>query len=230
MRYYYTKNNIDCSIALSQKLYFGGMLYNTIIPGGITGEAYKIFMMQKLKSAPKLLSLKIMLSNRASGLYILILIATLLSCKVIHLPNFPIKTWHLLSILIITSIGYLMSLKLILKEPFKIAVSAGYYSFFIQILSLLSAYFLLNNIIDSAFENMISYLLLFMISSIIQILPITLAGAGIREITFLTCAKYLPINIEIGIAFSMTYFLLNMVVSLIGLLFINNLKLNNYCN
>ena len=66
----------------------------------------------------------------------------------------------------------------------------------------------------------IDYLVLFMISSIVSILPISLGGIGLREITFVYGALLIPsIDPELGVAFSMICYIINALISFTGIWF-----------
>jgi uncharacterized membrane protein YbhN (UPF0104 family) len=224
MRYYYVANNIRCSYYFSFALYFVGMFYNAILPGGITGDGYKIILMQKLESVAKLTSLRLVISNRASGLFLLLILTIVTYAIDINKQAFAISSSYLFLLTITIIIGYFLSCKILLKEPVKIAVGAACYSLVIQILSVLSAYLILKGIENFNEQAILQYIIIFMISSIMQLLPISIGGAGIRELTFLYGAKYFNIDVETGIAFSIIYFVINLALSLIGILFITDLK------
>ncbi|MDQ3015937.1 MAG: flippase-like domain-containing protein, partial [Bacteroidota bacterium] len=51
------------------------------------------------------------------------------------------------------------------------------------------------------------YILLFLVSSVVAMIPITIGGAGAREITFLFGAQYLQIQEEKAVAFAFLIYL-----------------------
>ena len=67
----------------------------------------------------------------------------------------------------------------------------------------------------------IDVLVLFLISSIVAVLPITIGGVGVRELTFLYGFNYLGMSANSGVAFSFLFFIITMLSSLIGVLFIH---------
>ncbi|MFN7038054.1 MAG: lysylphosphatidylglycerol synthase transmembrane domain-containing protein [Alphaproteobacteria bacterium] len=220
MKYYYSTANVNCSNSFSIKLFFVSMFYNIIFPGGIGGDGYKIYIMSKLYQLPKLTSLKLALANRFNGLAALILLLGLFSIFA-DFSNCYIKNYIIIMSLL-CFFGYFIMAKFILKEHLKIAFTAMKYSFTIQLLGIIAA-----GLLFYGFENNIpsmNYFIVFLISSILSILPISIGGAGIREVSFIYGAKYLNVDPAIGVAFSFTYFLINFILSLAGSMFVNKIK------
>ena len=87
----------------------------------------------------------------------------------------------------------------------------------VQILQAFSAWFILRALGYS--DQVIPYLFLFLISSIIAVLPITIGGIGTRELTFLIGADIMGLNIEVSIAMSLMFYLITLFVSFFGMYF-----------
>lgn len=225
MRFYFKAAEIDVSKYFSIALYWVGMFFNTILPGGIGGDGYKILLMSKLEALPKLVSLRLALSNRASGLFLLLLFTFMLafmSHYILSLPYSRPLLWIGLAGLIPS---YFISIKFLLHETVKTALCAAKYSFIIQGCCLISAAILFAGM-GLPFDDhqmVVNYLLLFMISSVASILPVSIGGAGLREVTFLYGAGYMGLNTELGIAFSLVYFAINTLLSVFGLYFVSKL-------
>lgn len=225
MRFYFTAVGIHVSRYFSIALYWVGMFFNSILPGGIGGDGYKLLLMSKLEALPKLVSLQLTLSNRASGLFILLILTFLLAFA----SKFVLSLPYSLPLLWIGLIGlmpaYFLSIRFLLNEKVKTALYAAQYSFIIQGCCLISAAILFAGL-GLPFDDpqmIINYLLLFMISSVASILPVSIGGAGLREVTFLYGTQYMGLNTELGVAFSLIYFALNTLLSTSGLFFISKL-------
>ncbi len=225
MRYYFESAGQPCSRYFAIALYYIGMFFNTLLPGGIGGDGYKIWAMSKLEHFPKMTSFRLMLSNRASGLFLLLLLTFLLAFFSPSLMAYPYALWLLLACILLVIPGYFISARWLLKEKPQVALEAAKYSFVIQGCCLLSALLLFIGMgMDmSHIDNTLHYLILFMISSIVSVLPISIGGVGLREITFLYGAEHLQLNPSFGIAFSLVYFAINTVLSLGGLIFLPQL-------
>jgi uncharacterized membrane protein YbhN (UPF0104 family) len=201
------------------------MFYNAILPGGISGDGYKIYIMEKLSNVSKISSLRLILANRASGLLLLVILTLLLTVFTDEIINTKYSIIAILFFASITIVSYSLLAKFVLKEAIDIQIKAGVYSFFVQAFSLGSAYLLLvgmNENLDN--QQLVKYLILFMASCVAAILPISIGGAGIREVTFMYGASFLGLSQEMGVAFSIVYFSLNLLLSFVGIFFTTNLR------
>ena len=68
-------------------------------------------------------------------------------------------------------------------------------------------------------DNISGYLFIFLLSSIVAVLPLTLGGIGSREVTFYYGATWLALNQNTSISVSMLFFLCTAIISLIGLIY-----------
>jgi hypothetical protein len=96
------------------------------------------------------------------------------------------------------------------------------YSLMVQVAQLGSAWFILYA--NHHQEHILPYLFLFLISSIVATLPITIGGIGSREITFLFGAEIMHLDIHQSIALSLLFYVITAVVSLFGIYFSLNEK------
>ena len=65
--------------------------------------------------------------------------------------------------------------------------------------------------------NLIDYLAIFLISTIATIIPITIGGAGAREVTFLYLLGSIQLETSIGVALSLIFFAISAISSLAGI-------------
>jgi uncharacterized membrane protein YbhN (UPF0104 family) len=63
------------------------------------------------------------------------------------------------------------------------------------------------------------YLVLFLISSLVAMVPITIGGAGARELTFLYGAQFLDVNAEKAVAIGFLFYLISTSVAFFGIIF-----------
>ncbi len=73
----------------------------------------------------------------------------------------------------------------------------------------------------------IEYLTLFLLSSIVAVLPFTIGGVGARELVFIFGANYLMIDKNTAVAFSILFFMITAVSSFTGIFFETKLKTFN---
>lgn len=233
MRFYYAKENLVLNSKFSIGLYFTSMLFNTVLPGGIGGDGYKIYTIGKLGKFPHLRAFKIALSERASGLFALLILTAFFYIYTNFGEILPYQNYIIAALTLLLIPAYFISIRILLKEKAVTALGASLYSFPIQLLNVAIAFVLLIDLgIDTKnISEIMGYLVIFMISSVMAILPITIGGAGIREITFFYGATLLGLNAELGITMAFLFFIVNAACSLNGLLFwhrLNRLYVENY--
>lgn len=220
-------SKIDIQIKASDhwKLYLQGMFYNLFLPGGIGGDAYKGYAIQKFAHAPIKRIIGCMVVDRLSGMYGLALY--FLAFITLSLENYrsllsldlPVWAGVLTTALIAvigTAFGYLL-LRTLFPYLLKGIEQSVYRSIVLQGLQIVAAYLLLLGL--GLQSNTFDYLTLFTVSSIVSVLPITLGGIGAREVTFYYGADLLHINSDGAVALSIAFFVVNALVSLIGIYF-----------
>ncbi|MFM1808557.1 MAG: hypothetical protein RLZZ242_1282 [Bacteroidota bacterium] len=208
------------------KLYLQGMFYNLFLPGGIGGDAYKAYILSRNYPVKLKRIISVLLLDRLSGLVALTLLTLVLS-SIYFAQNRGLGAGQLLLI-----VPYLKYAALLLPLPlfgfylmkrlwFRYALPAYsttlYASLALQAIQVGACYLLLLGLgyMDSAWP----FLLLFTLSSILSVLPISLGGIGLREITFLYGAQWLTIDSEIAVALSVLFFISNALVSLLGIFY-----------
>lgn len=221
MRYYMATEGIKLTRYYSIVLYWVGALLNLLLPGGIGGDGYKILHLTRKQNLPALLVFRRVVSGRANGLLILIILAIGLG-YFSHIPTLVSYGYILLTVALFMVIPcYFMSVKLLLKESTEQAVGALRYSFIVQCLCVATAYCLFVAMgVDAGLSvTMRDYLVVFLVSSIVAVLPISIGGVGIRELTFYYGALLFGLDTELGVAFSLVYFAINSIISLAGVYF-----------
>ncbi len=81
MRYYFASVNVKLSRKFSIALYFVSSFYNFLLPGGIGGDTYKVYVLSRMKQLRLSDGARVAFSERASGLFILGLFC---SCLVVY--------------------------------------------------------------------------------------------------------------------------------------------------
>jgi len=217
MRYYFREYGLELSPKFSIALFYVGMLYNNILPGGIGGDGYKVLIAKKKLDFPASKSIRSLISDRGSGLLLLILTALGLMVFSELTATYPPSI--ILPLFPIVILGYFLTTQILLKEKIITGVYGIIYCIPVQGFMTISALFLL---LALGIENsIIEYLILFLIASVVGVIPISIGGIGIRELTFFYGAEILPINPEIGVAFALCFFAIYLVSSFIGIFFVN---------
>ena len=221
MRFYYRNEQLKLGRIFSVGLYFTSMLFNTILPGGIGGDGYKIYTIGRLTGFSHLRALKIAVSERASGLFALLVLTGIFYIYADFGEIIPYQTYVVAALGILVVPAYFISTAIILKETAGTSCGAMAYSIPTQLLNAAVAMVLLAGIgLDmSDSGTVMAYLVIFMLSSVAAILPVTIGGAGLREITFLYGAKLTGLDAEQGITLALLFFIVNTICSLNGLFF-----------
>lgn len=220
---FFKHTHIFINESTNLKLYWIGMFYNLFLPGGISGDGYKIYLINRQLKTGIQGAFGAVLIDRLVGLLALAILASLvfsISDQIIPYQRLSL----LLPILFV--LGFWGFLNLFFKKYLEIYLLSLIYSLAVQMLQLICVFFILKALNYN--DQLLSYLFLFLISSIISILPITIGGVGAREITFLIGAQYLSLSPDISIALSLLFYLITVTVSSFGLIWIiNPLKLNS---
>lgn len=198
------------------KLYLLGMFYNLFLPGGVGGDAYKGYLIKKKFEVRTKKVVSVLLLDRLSGMLLLFLYACLLA---MFFKNRLLNDYRVL-------IGLVMFLALLVfwvlsKRYFGYVYPVFWksigYSAVVQGLQLISLYCILCGL--SIEDHILAYLFVFLISSIISVVPLTIGGIGSRELTFYYGAIWLGLDQDTSIGISMTFFLITAFVSLLGIYF-----------
>lgn len=204
--------NVTPSFKKQLMLYYVGMFYNTLLPGGIGGDAYKAYKFEKSYKQGYKKIIKALLIDRISGLFgILFLIGILIS--------FSSFNFYFVTLLTFSPILLFLLHKFFLKE---FRFSPFFYSVLIQ--SLQGLAFLSIILSLGIKEHLIDFIILFFISSIISVIPVSVGGVGLRELTFLYGLEYLHLNPTIGVVSAFLFFVISVISSAIGALFLKGVK------
>jgi uncharacterized membrane protein YbhN (UPF0104 family) len=207
------------------KLYLQGMFYNLFLPGGIGGDAYKGYAIQKQTKKPIKPIIGCLLIDRIGGLYALgffgLIFFILNSAQFMAIITWPISQLFIIAILFTLWIICTLSAYYIVKKSTSFNLSTQLrtvgYSLVLQGLQIIATCVLLEGL--SLSDHTLSYLFLFTLSSIVSVLPITLGGIGAREVTFFYGAQLFGIESNGAVALSISFFVVNALVSLIGIYF-----------
>jgi hypothetical protein len=196
------------------KLYLLGMFYNLFLPGGIGGDAYKGYLIKKQFNIDTKKIVSVLVLDRLSGLLLLFMYACIL-IPFLNLNLIPhIEYYALAAILLGIGVFWILNKKFF-QYVLPIFWKAFGYSALVQLFQILSAYFILQSLDIEL--NTVSYLFIFLVSSIVSVIPLTIGGIGSRELTFFYGATLLHLDENTSIGISMIFFLITAFVSLFGI-------------
>lgn len=196
------------------RLYLLGMFYNLFLPGGIGGDAYKGYYIKKKFEVPTKRVVAVILLDRLSGLLLLFVFACLLGIFLNVEALLPFRWLFTVGILLSILSFWFMNNKFF-SYVMPVFWKSGLYSAGVQLAQLICVVFILLalNIEISAME----YLFIFLVSSIVAVLPLTIGGIGSREVVFLYGALWLGLEENTSVSISMLFFLITAFVSLVGM-------------
>ncbi|HMB65137.1 MAG TPA: lysylphosphatidylglycerol synthase transmembrane domain-containing protein [Eudoraea sp.] len=213
---YFHQLNLFLTHGSNLKLYLLGMFYNLFLPGGIGGDAYKGYLIKKKFGMETKKVISVLVLDRLSGLLLLYIYASVLALF--------LDAAVLVKVRILVGPGIFISLLffwILNKKYFSFVLPVFWksfgYSALVQLAQLCSVFCILKSMhLEGA---TIAYLFIFLISSIIAVLPMTIGGIGSREVVFLYGALWLGLDENTSVGISVVFFLLTAAVSLAGIIF-----------
>ncbi len=220
LNYYFKDLGINLSEKNAAILYYVGMFYNLFLPGGIGGDGYKIYLLQKTHAPGYKPLVQATLLDRVSGFVALAFLASILFCFSSFAKLYPLlKNLSILAAILTYPLFLYLHYRLFRRFTTHI-IQTTLLGLAVQIFQLLCAFAIIKGLGDLV--PMVDFLTLFLISSVVAVLPLTIGGVGAREFTFLYGLKLIGYDPTLGIAFSFLFFLITALSSAIGLLFVHN--------
>ena len=197
------------------RLYLLGLFYNFLLPGGIGGDGYKIYLLNKNYKLPAKKVFWAIMFDRLSGLWAIGLIIVAL---IFLIPQIEIHIGIPLIIFIAGSAIYYFVAYKFFREYTHYFFPAHLKAVSVQSLQLLAIVFIM---IGQDFTGKYSpYLLSFLISALATIIPISIGGAGIRETVFLQLTKVFPMDESLATFLPGSFYIISLIVALLGIYYV----------
>jgi len=207
--------NAPMNQILHLKLYLLSMFYNLFLPGGIGGDGYKIYLLNKHFKAGVKPLFGAVLIDRLAGLAALGILAALLFLIVPKIIPFQMAAFLLVPLVLVGFYLLMHWFYPYFKKFYGYVISRG---LMVQSLQTLCAFFILMAL--GIHSNLWIYLFLFLLSSIIAVLPITVGGVGARELTFLYGSQLFHLDMNIAVALSFMFYLITAFTSFLGIIWV----------
>ncbi len=208
--------NIDLDMNYQLRLTYVGMFYNLFLPGSVGGDGYKVVHLNKRFSASLKLLVASMLLDRASGGAILLAMAFGFAAFVIpyfdFFPSYSLAGLIVLSLLCIPALYF--GIRLVFPSFWSARHAILLWSVGVQSVQVLCAYAIL--LAFGVTELFMIYFVLFLVSSLASMLPISFGGVGLRELVFLYASQYLPIDETPAVSLGLMYFVVIAISSFAG--------------
>lgn len=221
MRYYLRRQGVAVTRRMAVQLYYLGMFYNTVLPSGLGGDGYKVYLLKRQSALGVKDGIRVMLSERASGLLVLCWFLLLLLPLSPAYALLPYGGWLVGAGLIAVTAAYRIGVRLLCREAAGVSLGALPYSLAVQGLNLAVGVLLLCALGQE--RGWAGMLVLFNLAGVLgAVLPISIGGVGIREFTFLYGAPVMDVLPAHGVAFALLWYVVYVVVACFGLCFIRN--------
>lgn len=198
------------------KLYYVGMFYNLFLPGGIGGDAYKVYYLHKRYGNTVKQLLAAVLLDRIAGAAILVCLALAFALFTDDLfSQLPEMAWWAALAGALCAIPALVLLIRKVFPGFRIVTGTTVtISFQVQMMQVVCALAILWSM--GIQSHLLLYFSLFLVSSLAAMLPVSIGGVGLRELMFVYASMYLPIDEAASVALGLLFFLITCVSSLAG--------------
>lgn len=205
---------LDLTDRINLRLYWLGMYYNLLLPGGIGGDAYKVVVLRKHQQVRTRDLILTTLADRGFGLIALVSLGLVL-VRLLDLDSslargafvlIPVALWVSWRV-----IGWIQ------HQWRRVFWRVLGWSVLVQVCQVLSILSLLH-LAGQPFP-WTGYLVLFLGSSILAALPLSYGGAGAREVAFLYGADWLQLSPTTAVSISILFYLITLMVSLSGMYF-----------
>lgn len=210
---YFHQLSIPLTHKSNLKLYLLGMFYNLFLPGGIGGDAYKGYILKKNFDVPTKKIVSVLVLDRLGGLLLLFIYACAL-LSFVDLESLNGFRWMFISAIPLSVAVFWFLNKRFFNYVLPIFWNTTILSALVQLAQLISIWFILFALKIEL--NQIAYLIIFLVSSIVAVVPLTLGGIGSREVTFFYGAQLLGLDQNISVGVSVLFFLITAIVSLAG--------------
>lgn len=208
---------VEISYIRNLQLYYKSMFYGLFLPGGVSGDAYKVIYLQKRSAASYKTLITTTLLDRVNGLTTLLSIAALLMIQRLDVLQeyVPVKSGWILALLVTGWLIYFLLHRKLFPAYNAVLPAATGLSWLIQCIQLLSFFCILQGFsIDSG--QWISYGILFYGGSVMSALPISMNGLGIREWVLVTGSALMMLDSARAFSASFLFTLISGICALIG--------------
>jgi uncharacterized membrane protein YbhN (UPF0104 family) len=195
------------------RLYFSGLCYNLLLPGGIGGDGYKIYLLHKRYKQPTKKVFFSILFDRLSGFWAIGLFSTLF---ILLIPRIQFNSVLVVCIFLAGSAIYYAILRRFFKDYTHNFFAAHLKAIGVQATQLLLIICLLQS--QSDFNTAFApYLLSFLISALAAVIPASLGGGGIRDTIMLNLSKPFHLTNDMAVFLTFTFYLISILVALCGI-------------
>lgn len=195
------------------KLYWLGMFYNLFLPGAISGDAYKVVLLnRRYKTSYKKTSAAVLL-DRFSGVLALGFILAVYGIAVLHNYKYNVL---LIAAAVLAIAGFYFVIRFLFRDFLPSFFPTFLWALAVQFSQVVCIYFIMLSLRISLTEA--QWIFIFLLAAVISVLPLSLGGGlGTREFVFVEGAKFFHLDAQLGVVISLLFYLLTVIGSLWGL-------------
>lgn len=198
------------------RLYMLGMFYNLFLPGGIGGDGYKIYLLNKSYKMPAKKVFWAILFDRLSGFWAIGLITAVL---VIFLPQLNISPMLTGAIFLVATVIYYFVAHRFFKEYTRYFFEAHFKAVLVQSLQVTTILLVMLGL--HHIGKFAPYLSAFLMSSMAAVIPFSVGGLGFREFIFkYVIAEMFHMNGELAVVLSLSFYVISAIISLLGVYYV----------
>ncbi len=211
--------NLRLAFMFNLRLYMLGLFYNLFLPGGIGGDGYKIWLLNRSYKLPAKKVFWAIFFDRLSGLWAIGLIIVAL---IGFLPQIQIHLAIPLSVFLVGTAVYYFVAKYYFKEYTHFFFEAHAKAILVQSMQVITVLFVL---LALQFHGKFSpYLFTFLVASLSAVVPFSVGGLGLREYIFVHFAPFFNMDPNLAVVVSLLFYLTSATVSLLGIYYVFNTK------
>ena len=215
LQLYFSNIGIHLNPLQNLKLYWLGMFYNLFLPGAISGDAYKVVLLSRNYKLSYKKTTSAVLLDRISGLLGLGLLLAVYGTIVL-------KDRWLIVLLLIGAVTAVLILFFLVRKLFSDFAPSFFSTLLlgiaVQACQVVCAYLIMGALHIPAHTT--EYIFIFLVSSVVAVLPLTIGGLGAREIVFLEGSRYFGLMQENSVLISIIFYLITVFTSAFGLLYV----------
>lgn len=195
------------------KLYWLGMFYNLFLPGSISGDAYKVILLNRRYGISyKKLSAAVLL-DRFSGVVALAVILSVYGVFILNNYKYDVI---LIAAAVLAFGGFYFGVRYVFKTFLPGFFPTFFWGLAVQLSQVVCIYFIMLSLEVPLYQH--QWIFIFLLAAVVSILPVSLGGGlGTREVVFAEGARFLNLDPQTGVVISLLFYLLTVAGSLWGL-------------
>lgn len=210
---YFRNIKLQLSEWTNIKLYWLGMFYNLFLPGAISGDAYKVVLLnRRYKTSYKKTSAAVLL-DRFSGVLALGVILCVYGVIVLHNYEYDVL---LIAAAILAFAGFYFVIRFLFRDFLQSFFPTFLWALAVQLSQVICVYFIILSLHLPLSQH--EWVFIFLLAAVISVLPISLGGGlGTREFVFVEGSRFFHLDPQTGVIISLLFYLLTVITSVWGL-------------